>query len=978
MTRVLHPKTALALAFAGLGVIASACGSVDDSGQTGSPNHDPPEYETPAPVNPNTGGSVDGGGGGQQRPIVVQPVPTPSPATVVDSTLLVAGDNLTLLDVSAAESPSVVGRLETGGRTELLAAPSRGRIALVVTASARYSGESLPTAPLPWIEQRVLEVDASEPSTPVVANSFAAPVETAGIVPLATGYALFGAHFQAGEASCGELIEEIGREPPPLEMTSIRRYTSEGGQFGSRGKRTFGPSLFAISSDSTHAIRIGTDGAGVVGADAELELIELATLETKLLVAVDGTALAGTFSADYAGGVLLVAGGTSIFGWDQASGSALDSLETPTPVAELRFLEGGELASLVGGGNPSGVLVRVAGGSEPPSLELVTTPNAGVALEASYGRLEPFGDGFVELGGVGLPSAPKLVAKRYALDENGALVFVDQVQTDWYYSSAQRFGIDGAAQRITYTLPIDDTNLSNVGVIAPVDGVLAASSQETLSVFDPRPIVLEGTLLATSAYSVQSVSVDLGATAPALEAGEIVTTGLASIWAEREHAGLLFTLHRSDTGRTALRYRPSVYSPATTIELPHAANAMVALDDTHLLVLGTSRSGECEELLEKYGDNFSECTFDKPNGASALAIDGEHVTLLGSVELTNDLLPKTAEGVDQRVEWAGFVRLDSGDIALFGSRVEVCHSDESCAAIGTVAYPSGGGSPSSCGSEPCPVEPGPFDPDPPPSLSGYRNQSLLVPLALSFDGELALGAPVVGGARHSIHEVYEHDVSHGLLGYDTELGAVRAYPVRETIYNSEGNGIVDAHGRELARDYVQFIELDAAPGFAEKVNVPGQAVLLGGPELTLEGRGHALFTLDPRYRDDGSQYLLLHRVRIEGFAAHIEESIDVGPFVSARGAGVNQLALLSLPADYCASDARFELRIADLEGSAVSVSEPLVLEAGAGRGFGLSSYPPETAEANTVHLFGGPASNGRLIVDITTNPPSIVRYETRE
>lgn len=958
MTRGLHPKTALACV--GLGLALAACSS-EDSGQTGSPNHDPTEYESPAPVAP-TGGGSESNGDGPGRPVVAQPVPTPSPALVADSTLLVGGSRLSLLDVTTATEPVLLGRLETGGDTGILSAAALDRIVLVVTSAPRYSGETLPDAPLPFREQRIVELDASDPSAPQVVSTFAAPAETQAVLDLGAGYALVGGSYLARERTCGN-VAEIEQPPPPLESTWVRRYSSDG---DAGAERSFGPSLFVVSSDQTHVVRLATDPEGNVGENAELELIELATLETVLSASVDGRDFDGTFSADRAGGLLLLAGGNRVFGWDVASGNAFEPLATPSPIGAVRFLPGGELAALSGGGDG---LVRVAGDA---TLELVELPSGGTTLEASAG-LEPFGDGFIALGGVGLASSPRVLAKRYAFDESGELTFVDELATDWYYWAARTFRVDPSAERVSYVLPVDDSERGRVGVIASLDGALHASSLAETAVFDPAPIALENVLIASTGHSVQSIEVELGATAPSLAPGEVVVTGLESVRDELEHAGVSFTLHRTDTGVTSVRYRTDEYAIATPIDLPHAANALVPVDASRVVVLGLAFGGHCEELIERYGEDFGECGIDKRNGASVLTIDGDSVTLSGSIELTNELLPAAAEGTEQWLDWSGVLKLEHGAIALLGSRSQICSTEASCEAIGAVASAAGGGSPGSCGSEACEV-----DPEPLPEVYGSARSSVLVPISVAPSGEPELGAPLLGGARNDIHEVYRYDVSHALLGYDGGDGAVLAYNVREPIYDAEGNGAADGHGQQLARHYVQFIESSGgSPAFGDKVNVPGEAVVLESAAFTREGRGRAVFTLEAAYRADDSPTTRLVRVRVEDGAAHVEESVDVGPYVAASRTTDGQLALLSLPGDYCASDARYELRIAELDPAGITLSDPLVLSRGDGWGFALTTYPPESAESGKVHLFGGPAMNGRLIVDITTNPPSIAAYETR-
>ena len=80
--------------------------------------------------------------------------------------------------------------------------------------------------------------------------------------------------------------------PPPLESTWLRRYSNEG-VIGA--ERSFGPSLFVVSGDQTHAVRVATDPDANIVEAAELVLILLRTLETVLSASVDGRDFEGAF-----------------------------------------------------------------------------------------------------------------------------------------------------------------------------------------------------------------------------------------------------------------------------------------------------------------------------------------------------------------------------------------------------------------------------------------------------------------------------------------------------------------------------------------------------------------------------------------------------------------------------------------------------------------------------------------------------------
>jgi hypothetical protein len=59
----------------------------------------------------------------------------------------------------------------------------------------------------------------------------------------------------------------------------------------------------------------------------------------------------------------------------------------------------------------------------------------------------------------------------------------------------------------------------------------------------------------------------------------------------------------------------------------------------------------------------------------------------------------------------------------------------------------------------------------------------------------------------------------------------------------------------------------------------------------------------------------------------------------------------------------------------VLMNRPLALAPGY---WGFNRYSLPSSERGLVYVTGGPASPGRAVVDITTDPPEVVRYETFE
>jgi hypothetical protein len=68
-----------------------------------------------------------------------------------------------------------------------------------------------------------------------------------------------------------------------------------------------------------------------------------------------------------------------------------------------------------------------------------------------------------------------------------------------------------------------------------------------------------------------------------------------------------------------------------------------------------------------------------------------------------------------------------------------------------------------------------------------------------------------------------------------------------------------------------------------------------------------------------------------------------------------------------------------MNAGSLALSKPLELGNPEGWGWTFSPYTPVVDEPDIITVGGGPArGRGRLLVDVSTNPPSIVRYETFE
>jgi hypothetical protein len=90
-----------------------------------------------------------------------------------------------------------------------------------------------------------------------------------------------------------------------------------------------------------------------------------------------------------------------------------------------------------------------------------------------------------------------------------------------------------------------------------------------------------------------------------------------------------------------------------------------------------------------------------------------------------------------------------------------------------------------------------------------------------------------------------------------------------------------------------------------------------------------------------------------------------------------RIGVLHSAADACAAGAVSDLVIVDVRGPTMKPSTALTLPQLPGQGWGFSTRMPPAPAQGVLYVYGGPAGNrGRLVVDATTDPPGIVRYET--
>ncbi|HEU4578919.1 MAG TPA: hypothetical protein VFS67_11730 [Polyangiaceae bacterium] len=956
-------------------LLLAACAA--DSGQTGSPvsQDPPPPYQSPAREEPQRpGGGTDNGGVGSGQPDAVpRPVPKPGSTALLGDTLVVAEHGeLVLVDVSVPGQPRVLAHTELGSTagaarleavgSSLVRADSLAELVLSVGLSEHASVSTVPPALVPRQVQQLVTVDASDPSAPRVLSRSAVP---AGALELTVHGAVFSAlgaeGAQTGSSGSGCVLNGANNDlalwlPPPATTSLwLQRFDAAA---PAAARRSFAAGHWIVASDQSHALRVGLQAHETPLASFEIELVDLSSLETVFQTRLDpadlGTPVASEIGADYSDGVLVLAGGSRLLAFEVASGVALPPVTTPGPITNLRFLDPSQIA-LEGTGAALAELDR-SGAS--PALRLVPLA-AGTPITAP---LMPFGNGYIALDGTGGP-AQLLRATSYARDEQGALKLVDQLQTNWAFSTNFYYGtpwrIDAGGERLSYTQP-DNESGGLTGVIQGNAGQLSASERLQTALMSPAPLFHGDALLAFGSGVLQPLQ--LGAPLTALPAHRLV---LEDVWFEVRHAGLIWALHRTDTGRSSLSVRAGEHDEPITVELPHAVDAIQPIDATHVAVLGFSVPGMCDSWRESSPDLALECGLNAGNGVSIVAADGASARVVRSIALNSFLEGRPPTGIDQSIDWYGFLPLESGNWALWGNQRQTCYSEASCQALGVPAYKSYGTSGCSSG-QTCSSETLAF-------TTGYLDESWLFPLDVSDPEAPVLGSAVRPGPRLSAVAEVGIDLAPQLLGYETSGGRIWGYVVDEPLFGTNGEYVTDVHGQSLHRWYVQLVDdLGAAPSFSTKVSLPGQAVLLARGTIAGGNAQHTAFTLEPRYAEGGEQTLQLHRSRVIDGLARIDQSLDLGPnAIDARASG-ERIAVLSGPADYCSADATYSLQVVDASQPELQISSALELPRSGGFGWGFDLAQTSSGE---IQLRGGPSPGGTLFVDLTSDPPRVSRYQ---
>jgi len=690
------------------------------------------------------------------------------------------------------------------------------------------------------------------------------------------------------------------------------------------------------------------------------------------------------------------ASGVSAF--DEGSGDVLATFPTVNPPASVRFVAD-DLAAVDAGGG----MIGIDGSTAPPGVIWIPTTGG----PSNPGMLYPFAGGFIELSATNENSS-YLVATLFDGDVGaGPLEAVSQLVTDlpFRFEVGETPYVGGgwdvdpdsgviAFSRERYDELEGEDHYQMMALVGDGDRLLASDWVDVETKYG-GPIVEGDQVLYSSNASLERFDVVKSDEAVSLAAESALHVGLQDVWFEVEHGGYWLAKHRNSYGATRVSVRASYAAAPVYVDVPYGVDSIVPLDDDHVAVLGLQLPAECEIAAAEAGGAFAECGpggggEPEYNGVSVISL-GPEPTLVGSAPLSTFMGDPLPEGAERRVRWTGHLRLSDSQLVMLANVYEGCRTLAACEALdvtprvydeSTMGGGSSGSAPGGCSGEGCP-EPMPAPtPEPEgPFVDGSRSTEWLVPIDLRDVENPAVGEPVAGGVQDEIPgEFYRYGVEPWLL-HGTEPGTF-AYGSVESLYDANGNSLVNEYGHALQRNYLQLFEASSGSlAFGDSVNVPGHALLLGPPAWAGDAKAeHTLFALGGSYEPERDAQFApdLLRLSVRGGGAYVTERLALpsGAYVGV-GRG-SRIALLRLPEDYCAEDARFELRTVDASQSQLSLSDPLILEYG-GWGWHLADWAPQPEDDGLLHLFGGPAANnGRAVVDITGDAPEVVRYESFE
>ena len=939
------------------------------SGQTGSPNEQPPSYETPSrfsPRDPSGGTGSDNPGGpgfGSNRPAyyphggdLMALLPSGHAVTAVNDR------GVLVFDVSKPDAPKVVGELPLRGTFLQLnddgddAAPS---ITVAVIEDLSIDEPSVPEQPVASSALRLVHIDLTDPTAPMRTAQIDLEDDVWEFVRRDHHYVVLSELYEPAQQLCGQPIFE-GESGPGTRAMRISDYELGDDGFTLRGSLELpADSSFAFATQDAYFVPTGFH------ADPKAPAMSWADFASGTLIERGSVPLDGRLLAIAREGGVLVAlvernnGPSSLQTFEldaQGDATARGSLALGSVQDRLELLPGAQRL-LVGG--TVGQLVDLSDLAQPRVVQ---------QFPADAQRLFTVPQGVLALGG---SSTGHLVASLWALPEPGSPQMLGRFVSPWPWANVvdsgyQPYRVDGEHGLLLAPITLGNPEIGPKLGVAQFDaGGVSFYGEYALHQDAFLPLDDGATAYSRGEQGLEVVPLEQGAmqTEP--------TSGYVPFYPPRvlssvTIAGRELSLHeRAEDGRSVVDVTGG--NAPTTIVLEHRGNGLIAVGD-RAVVLGARWDSECMFLSDPARNTppdpslfprdpntpFDACAPYRARGLSVIDLQGEP-KVVASFAITPDMDFTAIDGVTAESEWSGYVQLPDGRLAFPVQRWLRCESQESCDALGTPAYQSMGSPGCNTRTQSCAELPAVE------IFTSGAKASLLLYVLDDVAGEprLTLAAEVEG--RFTLPGEGPLDVGWQLLRDESGIAFAREEP----IYDANGNSVQNAHEDPVVKFFLDRIAIDADGSLhaLPSVNTPGRPVAW---------RGEELYSVEPAYDAEGEVVVSLHRSLLRDDAARIAESVTLGAgFLDAREVG-DRLVVLRGPADPCADDPRTDLFMVALEPEAMSKSAAIDLP---GRFWGFPYGPAVDADEHVL-VRGGPLpGDGHLEVDVADPAhPSVVRY----
>jgi hypothetical protein len=945
------------LAF-GAGIASLSCNGAKDSGQTGSPFQEPPEYRSPGRFGPDEPGGGTGNPGGPS--IDNNPIWRRLPsdlARLQDDLLLVfnAQRGLLVFDVTTADDPELIGTLpmQPGSYPyALLTEP--GAATLVAVEYTDVQSTMLDDEPLATQTQRLIRVDLSDPTQPTrVADT-----------PLGGSFW----SLQQHEDQYFALTQLYGETVLVCDAMGLPQYVTDQGPSWKKLQVTqFAFTGAAFSEVAT--VELPSDGLGFIteygfagipnGYEAEHSLNWLGfdatqtdALGTVATVELPGQVVGVTAREDQVAISVQTDQGGLLKLYDSSVAlEEIASLALPQLGPVLEFLPGTDKLTVSGAFGT--LLIDVSVPTAPVAETLPNTVQRLLGTDAG-----PLGIGTVD----GMPGNPAVFS---LWDVSGAATELASLTTDW-----PLYGLD-SNEYTTWTLSGSTLALPfqrqgertpALGTVAIGAASLSVSGETRMHGHNLAPL-LSGDPV-TLAYGIDEYSVEvlpLGDDTPAPTEPTSIVHDL--------RVPVVRQLTETATHELELRMQPdetreAVFTPkdgseATVVPLTHHVDELVVMGDW-VVAAGLYWNSECQYLEDPANgvpvEDYPGCG---PQNQRALSVFTAAGALIETFPITADMdLEDPVAGTETETRWDGFLRLSEERLVFVVERIIRCNSQATCDALGVPAYTSMAtpGGMSCANPDECP----PVSNEPFEVVSGHKREMLYYVLDVGDDPSLLPPAVADGGVD---------TVGEGPL--DTSARALPfpggfALTGTEALYNSQGNNLTDANGEALQRFWLHRFQVDddGAIDVLPAVNTPGRPFALYDDQV---------WSAEPLYRD-AARIAVIHRSRLVNDGAFLESSAEIGAgHISPIQRG-DRAFVIEGPADYCAETLESQLFEIDLRTTELPTDSVLSLPMS---NWSFDIVQPEV-DSDTLYLRGGPLQySGRLSLDVSERgEPAILEYES--